>query len=51
MELLDSDNDGKLSTEEIQEAVVKILKRPSSVEEAEELVRILDQDRDGQGMI
>lgn len=45
--LLDSDGDGKISAEEIREAVVRIVNRPSSVGEAEKLIELLDTNKDG----
>eukprot|EP01038_Epipyxis_sp_PR26KG_P006148 gene6148-8475_t len=47
LNLLDLDGDGELSSDELKEAIVKTLKRTSSVQEAEELFAILDKDKDG----
>ena len=47
--LLDLDEDGELSAEELKEAIVKILKRSCSQEEIDEFIQILDKDRDGKG--
>lgn len=40
-------NSGELTADELKKAIVKILKRTPTDEEAEEIVNILDKDRDG----
>ena len=45
--VLDKDGDGQLSAEELKQAIVKLLKRNYSLEEAEALVNNLDNDKDG----
>lgn len=45
--VLDRDGDGQLSAEELKQAIVKLLKRNYSLEEAEALVNNLDNDKDG----
>jgi hypothetical protein len=45
--VLDKDNDGQLSAEELKEAIVKLFRRNYSVAEAEQLVSSLDNDKDG----
>ena len=49
--LLDRDNDGELSAEELKQAVVRTLKRETSVQDAEELIKILDRNKDGKGIL
>lgn len=45
--LLDLDGDGRISTEELRDAIVRLLRRNFSQEEAQQLVSILDSDQDG----
>ena len=45
--MLDLDGDGKLSREELKEAVQHILKRQPTDEEADRLIDLLDTDNDG----
>lgn len=45
--VLDRDGDGQLSVEELKEAIVKLLRRNYSLEEAEALVNELDDNKDG----
>lgn len=47
LKVLDLDEDGELSVEELKGAISKILKRASSDAEAEEIVKLLDHDQDG----
>lgn len=47
--MLDKDGDGEISSEELKEAIVKIIKRASSLKEAEELILTLDSNNDGRG--
>lgn len=49
LNLLDKDGDGELSSEELKDAIVKILKRTSSLQEANDLIAVLDSDKDGKG--
>lgn len=45
---LDKDRDGVLDSDELHEAVMKIFKKKNlSPHEAQELIKILDQDKDG----
>ena len=48
--LLDQDGDGELSSEELRAAIVSTLKRTTSPQDAEELIRMLDSDHDGKGL-
>lgn len=43
------DGDGELSVNELKEVVAKQLKRTLTDREVEELVEILDRDKDGKG--
>jgi len=47
LKMLDQDRDGELSSAELKNAIVKILKRVSSDSEADEIVKYLDSDKDG----
>ena len=47
LNVLDKDGDGELSAEELRDAIVKLLRKNYSVQEAEQLVAILDNDKDG----
>jgi len=47
LRLLDLDDDGELSKDELKSAVTKILKRSSSPEEIDEFFQALDADKDG----
>lgn len=49
LSLLDKDGDGTLSAQELRDAIVSLLRKNYSVEEAEQLVNILDNDKDGKG--
>jgi hypothetical protein len=45
--LLDRDGDGRLTAEELRDAIVLLLRRNFSLQEAEGLVSLLDSDQDG----
>ena len=47
LKLLDKDNDGELSTEELKEAIIKILKKDFADKDVDEMVQKLDRDKDG----
>lgn len=47
LSLLDKDDDGELSTEELKEAMSKLLKRAGTEVSPEEIVKMIDQDQDG----
>lgn len=47
MRLLDKDNDGEVSVEELKEAMSKLFKRAPTEKEAEDIVQLLDKDKDG----
>lgn len=47
LNILDQDGDGQMSSEELKDAITKILKRVSTEQEAEEIVQFLDKDKDG----
>jgi LETM1 and EF-hand domain-containing protein 1 len=47
LKLLDIDNDGELSSEELKVAILKSLKRTPTEKEVEEIVKLLDSDQDG----
>lgn len=47
---LDLDGDGIVDAEELREAVLRVLKRHSN-ERAQELINLLDKDKDGQGEV
>ncbi len=47
MHVLDLDEDGQLSAEELRTGILKTLKADISDEDIQELVKILDQDKDG----
>jgi Ca2+-binding EF-hand superfamily protein len=49
LQRLDLDRDGMLDSEELRGAVAGVLKRYSTPEEAQNLVTILDKDKDGKG--
>lgn len=53
LRLLDLDNDGSISAEELKTTIFKILKRSNSTtnEEIEEFITALDHDNDGKGKI
>ncbi len=44
MNVLDKDGDGELSAEELRDAIVKLLRKNYSLQEAQQLVAILDND-------
>lgn len=46
--VLDKDNDGQLSADELRDAIVKLFRRNYTVEEAEKLINELDENKDGQ---
>lgn len=46
--VLDKDNDGQLSADELKEAIVKLFRRNYTIEEAEKLINELDGNKDGQ---
>ena len=43
------DGDGELSSDELRAAIVSTLKRTTSTQDAEDLIQILDSDKDGKG--
>jgi hypothetical protein len=45
------DGDGELTSDELRAAIVSTLKRTSSTQDAEDLIQILDSDKDGKGDI
>jgi Ca2+-binding EF-hand superfamily protein len=45
--VLDKDNDGQLSADELKDAIVKLLRRNYTEEDAEKLVDELDENKDG----
>lgn len=45
--LLDRDGDGRLTAQELRDAIVLLLRRNFSLQEAEGLVSLLDSDQDG----
>ena len=45
--MLDLDEDGQLTTEELRTGIAKTLKSDISDEDILELVKVLDQDKDG----
>mmetsp|Transcript_22604 Transcript_22604/g.33054 ORF Transcript_22604/g.33054 Transcript_22604/m.33054 type:complete len:821 (+) Transcript_22604:110-2572(+) len=47
LQRLDKDRDGVLNSEELTDAVVKVLRKHSGSDEAHELVKLLDKDNDG----
>jgi LETM1 and EF-hand domain-containing protein 1 len=47
MRLLDKDNDGEVSAQELKEAMSKLFKRAPTEKEAEDIVQLLDKDKDG----
>ncbi len=47
LKLLDIDNDGELSSEELKVAILKSLKRTPTEKEVEEILKLLDSDQDG----
>jgi len=47
MHMLDKDGDGVLDTEEMIEFLQTVLKREVGIKEAEEIVREIDRDKDG----
>ena len=47
LKLLDIDNDGELSSEELKAAILKSLKRTPTEKEVEEILKLLDSDQDG----
>ena len=46
LNILDADGDGELSSDELK-AAIKILRRVHTEAEAEEIIKVLDPDRDG----
>jgi hypothetical protein len=51
LQQLDKDRDGILDSNELREAVMKILKKKDlSAEETQNFIQLLDQDNDGKGM-
>ena len=46
---IDLDGDGEISAEELRTAIVQLLNRKTSLEEAEELIAVFDTDKDGKG--
>jgi Ca2+-binding EF-hand superfamily protein len=51
LRLLDQDNDGEFSVDELRQAVSKVLNRKISAEDAEDLIKLLDKDNDGKGVV
>lgn len=51
LQRLDLDRDGMLNANELKDAVVGVLKRYSSPEDAQALVAIIDKDKDGKGIV
>lgn len=49
--ILDKDNDGSLSNEELTHAMQTLLKRAPTEQEAEQIVKLLDSDGDGKGCL
>jgi Ca2+-binding EF-hand superfamily protein len=49
LQQLDKDRDGVLNSQELRAAILKVLKKDESSNEAQELVRLLDKDGDGKG--
>jgi DNA primase large subunit len=47
--LLDRNEDGHISAEELRDAIVRLLRQNFSLQEAQQLVSILDSDQDGKG--
>ncbi|RYH02083.1 EF-hand domain-containing protein [archaeon] len=45
--VLDKDGDGHLTAHELREAIVQLLRREFSLQEADQLVDMLDDDKDG----
>jgi hypothetical protein len=51
LQQLDKDRDGILDSNELREAVMKILKKKDlSAEETQNFIQLLDQDNDGKGL-
>jgi hypothetical protein len=50
VQLIDKDADGFISSAELKEAMMKVLKRYPSDTEAESMIALLDKDKDGIGM-
>lgn len=47
--VLDKDGDGHLTAHELREAIVQLMRRDFSLQEADRLVDLLDDDKDGKG--
>ena len=45
--VLDKDGDGQLTAHELREAIIQLMRREFSLQEADQLVDILDDDKDG----
>lgn len=49
--ILDKDGDGQITAHELREAIVQLMRKEYSLQEADQMVDLLDEDKDGKGKL